>query len=96
MSTITFSEKLENLIEIRKNLHLKQKDVADYLAYERSYYSKIENGVYKLNFYDALKLCLLFNCEILYIYDIKRHYQPLSKEDRVLIENFLKNHPSKF
>lgn len=96
MLATTFCVRLENLIEIRKNLHLNQRYIADYLAYERSYYSKIENGLYELKIKDALKLCLLFNCEILYIYDVKRHYQPLSKEDRISIENFLKNHPSKF
>ena len=87
---------LENLIEIRKNNHMKQKDIANFLAYDRSYYSKIENGLYDLKFHDALKLCLLFNCEPYYIYGVKRHYEQLSHEDRILIENFLKNDPGKF
>ena len=88
--------KLENLIEIRKNNHFKQKDIANLLGYDRSYYGKIENGLYELKFQDALKLCLLFNCEVLYIYNVKRNYQPLSDEDRILIENFLKSDPGKF
>ena len=37
--------KLENLIEIRKNNHFKQKDIANLLGYDRSYYGKIENGL---------------------------------------------------
>ena len=94
MSNISI--KLENLIEIRKNQYLSQIDIANYLIYDRSYYSKIENGIYPLKFHDALKLCLLFNCEILYIYNVKRNYKPLSTEDRFLIENFLKNSPTKF
>lgn len=90
MKTIT-PMVLENLIEIRKNNHLKQIDIANYLVYDRSYYSKIENGLYELKFQDALKLCLLFNCEPYYIYGVKRHYEPLNTDDRILIENFLKS-----
>lgn len=94
--TTTTPRVLENLIEIRKNNHIKQIDIANYLAYDRSYYSKIENGLYDLKFCDALKLCLLFNCEPYYIYGVKRHYEPLNTEDRISIENFLKNDPGKF
>ena len=82
--------KLNNLIELRKNQHLKQIEVANYLSYERSYYSKIENGIYELKIQDACKICLLLNCDIYYIYDIKRHYEPLDDEIRSSIENYLK------
>lgn len=95
MNTIT-PIVLENLIEIRKNNHFKQSDIAKLLAYDRSYYSRIENGLYELKFQDALKLCLLFNCEILYIYNVKRNYKPLNVDDRILIKNFLKSDQGKF
>jgi len=82
--------KLNNLIELRINNHLKQIEVANYLSYDRSYYSKIENGLYELKIQDACKLCLLLNCDLYYIYGIKRHYEPLNDETRSLIENYLK------
>ena len=88
--------KLNNLIELRKNQHLKQNDVANYLSYERSYYSKIENGIYELKIKDACKLCLLLNCDIYYIYGIKRHYEPLDDKTKSSIERFLKSNPDKF
>ena len=89
-------QKLNNLIELRKNNLLKQKEIANYLSYDRSYYSKIENGLYELKIHDACKLCLLLNCDIYFIYGIKRHYEPLDDETRSSIEKFLKNNPDKF
>ena len=83
--------KLNNLIEIRKNKSLTQGDISKYLSYDRSYYSKIENGLYELKIIVVCKLCLLLNCESYYIYGVKRHYEPLNTDDRILIENFLKS-----
>ena len=47
--------------------------------------------LYELKIRDAIKLCLVLNCDITYIYNIKRKYTPLSEEDRISYEDFLDN-----
>ena len=81
--------KLNNLIEIRKNKSLTQGDISKYLSYDRSYYSKIENGLYELKIIDACKLCLLLDCDMYYVYGIKRHYEPLDEETRQNLSDYL-------
>ena len=83
--------RLDNLVETRKLLNYSQKDIALYLAYDRSYYSKIENGLFDLKIKDAIKLCLLYNCDILFIYNIKREYKELSNRDRLLFIKYLES-----
>ena len=83
--------RLDNLVETRKLLGYNQEYIASYLSYDRSYYSKIENGLFELKIKDAIKLCLLLNCEILFIYNIRREYRELSIEDRLLFNKYLEN-----
>jgi len=78
--------KLNNLIETRKIKHLTQDEISSYLNCDRSTYSYIENGKILITIDTVLKLCYLFDCDILYLLDIRRNYKPLGKEDRELIK----------
>lgn len=51
----------ENLKQARKDLGMKQKEVAAILHMTQQQYSRFENGVFELNYGQILKLCELYD-----------------------------------
>lgn len=60
---------MEKFINIRKQLGLSQKQIAEYLEVDQSYISKIENGERVLTIDLAEKICDLAGYDISYFYN---------------------------
>lgn len=51
----------ENLKEARKYKNMTQLQVANILGMTQQQYSRFENGVFELNYYQIIKLCEMFD-----------------------------------
>lgn len=60
-----------NLKEARKYKGLTQKQVADYMRMSQQQYSRLENGVFELNYYQILTLCKLYDITPNELFDIQ-------------------------
>lgn len=79
-------QKLYNLIELRKDYHLTQKQVARYLNISKSTYSEIENNLNKLKLEYLYKLSYLFNISPEYISELIRNREPLDPKLKKAIQ----------
>lgn len=58
---------MENLTTLRKEFHVTQQQVADYLGISRQAYSNYESGKREPDYETLLKLGEYFNCSIDYL-----------------------------
>lgn len=78
--------KLYNLIEIRKDYHLTQRQIARYLNISKSTYSEVENNPHKLKLEYLYKLSYLFNVSPEYISELIRNRKPLEPKLKKAIQ----------
>lgn len=71
-----------NLINLRENHNLKQKDIADYLFVSPRAYSYYENGERTVPIEIWKKLSILFDKSIDYLCETKDEYNIRSKESK--------------
>ena len=81
---------MENLTTLRKEFHVTQQQVADYLGISRQAYSNYESGKREPDYEPLLKLGEYFNCSIDYLLGSSRNvcYPLLSAFERSLLEQY--------
>lgn len=65
----------ERLKKLREDNNFTQKQVAEYLGIDQSYFSKMEKGQRNINIVTLDKICLLYNCSDNYLLGESDEYE---------------------
>lgn len=77
---------LNNLVERRLQLNIKQKDLAKFIGYNSTSYSNIENGNRTMSIETLYKLSYILNIHPLSILEIIPHILPLDDTSKLYIK----------
>ena len=75
------------LRDLREDKDLKQGDIADFLGISQAEYSRIESGIYQLDYDGLKKLAIFYNTSIDYILGLTNVIKPYPRVGKVLVNN---------